>query len=97
MAIDVSDPTTPRVVGSLQDATVLNGVGSIEVVGLEHAYVAAEGSFVKIDISDPSNMVVLASTEDVRLGAAGLAIDGDVAVVTGKTEVRTLVELDEPR
>jgi hypothetical protein len=74
--VDVSDPSSPLVIGSVQDSTALYGAYGVEVVG-DLAYVAAQGCvrsvcedpalgnrLVIVDVSDKSDPQLIGSVAD---------------------------------
>ena len=69
--VDVSDPTSPTMAGSLVDATDLNGAQAINVVG-NYAYVASylSDSLTIVDVSTP--------TTPTKVGSLNTSPSGDL-------------------
>ncbi|CAE7900246.1 YIPF1 [Symbiodinium necroappetens] len=96
--VDVSDPATPRIIGSVQDR-FLNGSRSVAVVG-QYAYVAALSgvALMVVDVSDPTLPTLAGATfiQHGKLaisrssGAAAVAIDGDYAYVAAGVSIQVI-------
>jgi len=82
--VDVSDPSSPAIAGSVSDGGVLlDGARSVYVSG-EYAYVAAftAGSLTIVDVSDPSDPSFAGSVRDIQLdGARSVYVSGKYAYV----------------
>ena len=81
--MDISDPTTPTLAGSLQDNSDLQGAGAIKVVG-NYAYVSCywADAFTIVDISNPSSPSKVGSLKQSGGnldGATGLDVVGNHA------------------
>lgn len=92
--------TTPRVVKSLQDATNLNGLQDVQVVGNLAYVVGSSGdTFAIIDVSSSTNPVLLVSTSSAQYfdGALSLAVAGSYAYIGGDVDdMVTVVDVSNP-
>ena len=87
--IDVSDPTSPNIIGGLQSTSFLNGAADVAVSG-QYAYVVSQSdhSFHIIDVSDPTTPSVAGSIEDnpLFLRPNGITLAGRYAYVTNQDD-----------
>lgn len=84
LVIDISNPTTPSLVGSVVDATYLLNARDIAVSG-NYAYVAADNYVTVINISTPSAPTIAANLNSTNIGSyAGnrLKISGNYLYVS---------------
>ena len=98
--VDVSDPSSPAIAGSVSDGGVLlDGARSVYVSG-EYAYVAAftAGSLTIVDVSDPSDPSFAGSVRDIQLdGARSVYVSGKYAYVAASSADRlTIVDVSDP-
>lgn len=100
VCIDVSNPASPSILGSLVDATNLNGAFGVAIVG-SHAFVAARDGnrITSVDISTPATPTV-ASSVGSGTGASGplrLRVSGSHAFAACSTGSRiTAVNISNP-
>jgi len=87
--IDVSDPTTPNVVGSLDG---LGRARDVAVAG-SVAYVATDNGLRFIDVSDPRSPLLLSSLE---MSANNLALAGNLVFVTAWDGGLKVVDVSDP-
>ena len=77
LAVDISSPEDPIVLGSLP---VQGWVGGLGVSG-SHVYLCHnDDGLVTVDVSDPASMVVV-DQDELPCGARFMALDGDLAYV----------------
>lgn len=90
--MDVSEPSTPRVLGKL------DGLGSVRqiVVGRDVAYVSSrqDGLFV-VNVADPASPALLCHYDTIEW-ATGLALSGDVLFVACRHFGVELVDVSTP-
>lgn len=99
---DISDPDSPVQLGTLTDATNLNGAYYISVQG-DYAFITAEegNRFAVVDVSNPYQPSLVATLNDggsVYLGGAtGLYISGKYAYVTARDDdALTIIDISDP-
>lgn len=86
VAIDVTDPTTPAIIGELIDATYLLNLQQLVIKG-NYLYTQAsdfstsDGFFTVVDITDPTNMAVVAHVA-LTNGPTALVVSGNRAYVS---------------
>lgn len=85
--VDVSDPQNPSVVGSVSDASVMDGAVRVDIgQNGDYAYVTGinTDSVAVVDITTPSSPTVAGSiTNSTELDApSGIEVDGNYAYVT---------------
>ncbi len=91
--VDVSDPTSPKIIGSVNDTTNLDGAWRVFVVG-DYAYVTCWSSdrLTVVDVSSPQAPTVVASITAPELaGARGLYVSGNYAYVAAYSADRLVV------
>jgi hypothetical protein len=108
--IDITDPTTPREVGQINDsegggtATTLDGAYGLYVVG-DYAYVAAndDDGLSIIDVSDPSNPIEISQINSsggeasVMNFARDVYVTGGYAYVTSSSDDSvTIIDVNDP-
>jgi len=98
--VDISNPSSPMVVGSISDAVNLNGPQSVYVAG-RYAYVVSSvgDSITVVDISNPVTPTVVAMLSDSTYlnGAKGIDIQGNYAYITAYDAGRlTVVDISNP-
>jgi hypothetical protein len=91
--VDVSDPTSPTLVGSYNTTGLSRGVA----VSGNYAYVADDGAggVQVIDISNPSSPLRVGSY-DTRGYASGIAVAGDYAYVADETYGLLVLDISNP-
>ncbi|OLP85701.1 hypothetical protein AK812_SmicGene33274 [Symbiodinium microadriaticum] len=99
-AMDISNPTSPRLHGAVHDTEKLDGAEGLAIAG-NYAYVAANDydGLVAVDISNPSNPTIVGFVQDDDKfdGATDVAIAGHYAFVTAYEEDRvTVVDISDP-
>jgi len=97
--IDISDPTSPTIVGSISDAQ-LNGPYSVYVSG-QYAYVAAHiaNALTIVDVSDPTSPAIVGSISDAdKLARAdSVYVSGKYAYVAAAgANALTIVDVSDP-
>jgi hypothetical protein len=100
--VDISNPLTPTIVASLQDATNLAFPADLAVAG-HYLYVAVQTGafspqFAEVDISNPANPTVVATLNSSLLyGAYRIRVRGDFAYVaaSGASGV-AMIDVSDP-
>jgi hypothetical protein len=82
-SVDISNKSSPIVIDTLVNSTILNSGQAIKIQG-NYAYtVSTNRYFASIDISDPNNLVLVDSIFDSELHVScDLVIDGDYAYIS---------------
>ena len=99
--IDISNPSSPTIVGSVQNSSILDGAGAVYVAG-DYAYVAANAGspdrLVVIDVSNPSAPTIVGWVSDSRLeGGDHLYVSGNYAYVPAEfADALTIVDVSNP-
>lgn len=98
--IDISNPLSPAIVGSLQDSNLMNGAEDIVVNG-NYAYVTEElgTDFVVIDISNPSDPRITGSVShaDFLNFPEDVYVVGKYAYVSAETgQYFTIIDVGDP-
>lgn len=92
--VDISDPTSPTIVGSVTSAQ-LNGAYRVDMVGLDHVAVACTESdrLTIVNVSVPSAPSIVGSVQDATNldFPYGLAVRGNYAYVTSLIKRRLTV------
>ena len=100
-AIDISNPTSPRLHGVVRDADKLLGARGLAIAG-NYAYVASDryNGLVAVDIGNPSNPTIVGFVHDDNdklEDARDVAIAGHYAFVTAGGDDRvTVVDISDP-
>ncbi len=89
--VDISDPSSPVDVGSIQSITYASG---LDVDG-GHAYLAALTRFLVIDISDPAHLEITGGVDGLS-EATGVAVCGDIAFVASGNAGLISVDIRDP-
>lgn len=97
LAINISDPSAPTIVGQL----VLHDVGSASpsrakkvAVSGSYAYVMADELHI-VDISDPTNLT-LETTYEIDIWDDDVSLSGDFAMVVGSTAGILVLNVSDP-
>ncbi|MBP7804737.1 MAG: tail fiber domain-containing protein [Candidatus Pacebacteria bacterium] len=98
--VDISNPSAPTFVSSVQELTQLSGAFYTKVAG-KYAYVTSSsvGRLTVIDISNPNSPTIVASLLDATNlgGARGLYISGKYAYIGAFSSDRlTIVDISNP-
>jgi len=98
--IDISTPTSPKIVGVLKDTTNLNFPVDVAVSG-QYAYVVDQintGRVTVVNVSNPTHPAVVTSLANAALnGAYRIRIRGDFAyVAASSTHAITAVDISNP-
>jgi hypothetical protein len=93
--VDISNPTDPTIVGSIQDTVNLHWAYAVYVSG-KYAYVVAYNRLTIVDISNPSSPTVAGSISDDALDY-GLYVSGKYAyVVDYSSDSLAIVDISDP-
>ncbi|PIR77912.1 MAG: hypothetical protein COU28_04500, partial [Candidatus Magasanikbacteria bacterium CG10_big_fil_rev_8_21_14_0_10_36_16] len=97
--IDITNPTSPSLVGSISSSTLMDGATGVQVSG-KYAYVASRNSdsLTIVDIADPSNLTIMGSVSSTSLnGAAKVRINSKYAYVASYLDGSvTSVDVSDP-
>ena len=93
--VDISDPTSPSIVGSIIDGTL--GPAMTIAADEGHVYLPSgtgDGMIV-VDVSDPSNPTVEGSATDSSMltNARGIAVSGSYVYVVGDNGLSVLAQV----
>ncbi|CAE7776634.1 unnamed protein product [Symbiodinium sp. CCMP2592] len=97
--LDITDPTSPTLAGSIKDRTILDYASGIAIRGA-HAFVGTQGYFVSISIADPSNMTIVSSVHDSFSRIYGIdqvVLDGNYAYVASQWgSALSVIDITDP-
>lgn len=97
--VDISNPASPVVVGTVSDVFTLAGAFTVRVAGT-YAYVTENGTnrLTVIDISKPTAPKIVASVVDARMaGPRGLTLVGTRAYVAGNSAASlAIIDISNP-
>jgi len=97
--VNISNPSSPTVVGSLTDSTNISNVRALAVSG-NYAYLAPENNtrFTVIDVSNPTTPVVAGTLVNANLnGLRGVYVSGNYAYVTAFSSNKlAIIDISNP-
>ncbi|HSN78223.1 MAG TPA: CARDB domain-containing protein [Anaerolineae bacterium] len=96
-SVDITDPSTPQLVGTLSLPGEANDVAMIERAGQKYALVAAGAAGLQvIDVNDPASLQAIGSY-DTPNNAVGVAVDdGNYAYLADSSAGLRIVDISDP-
>ena len=96
--LNITDPSSPTLAGSIWDSDILNDPRGIAVRG-DYAYVGDAFGLVSINIADPTNLTIVHKLADTTHfnGLQAVVLDGNHAYVTSEyTSGLVVIDITDP-